>query len=125
VHSFTPELNGKVRTADVGLLYDPTRDAERELCRRWQKALLTQIAATRGDRTNIWSDYRIRRNYPYRGSSDGLTTTLRRVFPALAYIGIELEVNQALLSDRRAEKRVGDLLARSFPIFPRHAEREP
>ena len=22
-HSFTPELNGKVRRADVGLLYDP------------------------------------------------------------------------------------------------------
>ena len=32
-HSFTPELDGKVRGADVGLLYDPGRRGEAELLR--------------------------------------------------------------------------------------------
>jgi hypothetical protein len=36
----------------------------------------------------------VRRNYPYRGWSDGLTTALRRRFAERAYVGIELEVNQ-------------------------------
>ena len=31
-HSFTSELNGKVRTADVGLLYDPARPGEVRMC---------------------------------------------------------------------------------------------
>src|SRR5271169_5618806 len=31
-HSFTAELNGKVRLADVGLLYDPGRILEADLC---------------------------------------------------------------------------------------------
>jgi len=33
-HSFTPELNGRVRRADVGLLYDPARHGEAALCAR-------------------------------------------------------------------------------------------
>ena len=37
---------------------------------------------------------RVRRNYPYRGDADGLTTTLRRRFPWQRYLGIEIEVNQ-------------------------------
>jgi len=35
-HSFTPELDGEVRTADVGLLYDPARRGEAALCARWK-----------------------------------------------------------------------------------------
>ena len=38
-HSFTPEMNGKVRTADVGLLYDPARRDEVRMCGRWKEAL--------------------------------------------------------------------------------------
>lgn len=82
-HSFTPVLNGKVRNADVGLLYDPRRPAEAVFCRRWQRAMHSLAA-----------DIRVRRNYPYTGRSDGLTTWLRRRFPAESYLGIELEVNQ-------------------------------
>jgi hypothetical protein len=37
---------------------------------------------------------RLRRNYPYRGRSDGLASLLRRRFPVEAYVGLELEVNQ-------------------------------
>lgn len=36
----------------------------------------------------------VRRNYPYRGSGDGLTSYLRRRYPATRYIGVELELNQ-------------------------------
>ena len=82
-HSFTPELNGQVRTADIGLLYDPRRPGEVELSNRWLEAL-KQASPT----------LRLRRNYPYIGNSDGLAFRLRRVYPADVYIGIELEVNQ-------------------------------
>ena len=82
-HSFTPELNGHVRTADIGLLYDPGRRGEVELSNRWLGALKRASPALR-----------LRRNYPYLGRSDGLTFRLRKAYPPAAYIGIELEVNQ-------------------------------
>jgi predicted N-formylglutamate amidohydrolase len=87
-HSFTPELDGKVRRADVGLLYHPGRHGEAELCARW-KAAIAQLAP----------ELRVRRNYPYAGKGDGLTSYLRRCFPASAYVGIELEVNQSMVID--------------------------
>lgn len=82
-HSFTPVLDGEVRTADIGLLYDPTRLGEAELCLRWQKQLKA-----------LAPELKMRRNYPYAGRSDGFTAYLRRRFPADVYIGIELEMNQ-------------------------------
>jgi predicted N-formylglutamate amidohydrolase len=86
-HSFTPELDGNVRKADVGLLYHPGRGGEARLCARW-KASIAAIAPR-------WT---VRRNYPYAGKADGLTAHLRRCFPRSAYIGIELEVNQAIVA---------------------------
>jgi predicted N-formylglutamate amidohydrolase len=85
-HSFTPELDGKVRCADVGLLYDPGRNGEAELCARW-KASLAAIAP----------ELRVRRNYPYAGKGDGQTSYLRLRFLPGAYVGIELEVNQNIV----------------------------
>ena len=82
-HSFTPELAGKVRATDLGLLYDPARTAEAGLCRRWQTALKVYAAALK-----------TRLNYPYLGTADGFTVYLRRRFPAASYLGIELEINQ-------------------------------
>ncbi|SEN38216.1 Predicted N-formylglutamate amidohydrolase [Nitrosospira multiformis] len=82
-HSFTPELNGEVRNTDIGLLYDPSRHLEQELCTRWRACLAAHVP-----------DLRVRRNYPYTGSVNGFPTYLRRRFPANAYVGIELEVNQ-------------------------------
>lgn len=82
-HSFTPELDGKVRTADIGLLYDPARPGEADLCERWKAVLNTRAPALR-----------VRRNYPYAGKGDGLTAWFRRCFPADTYVGIELEINQ-------------------------------
>jgi predicted N-formylglutamate amidohydrolase len=85
-HSFTAELNGKVRGADVGLLYHPGRHGEAELCARW-KASLAAFAP----------GIQVRRNYPYAGKADGLTSHLRLRFPRSAYVGIELEVNQGIV----------------------------
>ena len=82
-HSFTPRLGGEERRADIGLLYDPGRRAEVALCLAWQRAL--KAAAPH---------LNVRRNYPYRGYNDGLTTALRRRYNDPLYAGIELEVNQ-------------------------------
>jgi predicted N-formylglutamate amidohydrolase len=85
-HSFTPELDGKVRRADVGLLYHPGRRSEAALCNRWKDSLAA-----------LAPQLRVRRNYPYAGKGDGLTSHLRRRFPQASYVGIELEMNQAIV----------------------------
>ena len=113
VHSFTPRLNGRVRTAEVGLLYDPVRRAEADFSARWKGALEAGGTSRGLGRRNKQSDWRIRRNYPYRGASDGLTTSLRRAFPRTSYLGIELEVNQAMLT-KAAQKAVGAAFAGSL-----------
>ena len=82
-HSFTPELGGVVRRADVACLYDPRRAGERLLASRW-------LAALRLRRPEL----QLRRNYPYQGKGDGLTSLLRKRHPPALYVGIELEVNQ-------------------------------
>lgn len=83
VHTFTPVLHGRVRALDVGLLCDPHRPFEIELVEGWR----VQLASAD-------PDLRIRRNLPYRGWTDGLTTTLRERL-GTAYAGVELEVNRA------------------------------
>ncbi len=90
VHTFTPVLHGQPRSADLGLLYDPSRNEEKRFCRDWQDLLQQQT-----------SDLRVRCNYPYRGTADGLTRSFRQFFPAQDYLGIELEVNQALLAGNK------------------------
>lgn len=82
-HSFTPSLDGRERTADIGILYDPSRPAEVALARAWQSTLRQRAP-----------ELIVRRNYPYRGKSDGFCTYLRRRHPEDRYVGIELEVNQ-------------------------------
>lgn len=87
-HSFTAELDGRVRAADVGLLYHPGRRGEAEVCTRWKESLAA-----------LALDLRVRRNYPYAGKGDGLTSHLRLRFAQSDYIGIELEVNQGIVFD--------------------------
>lgn len=82
-HSFTPRLYGEVRRADIGLLFDPRRELERKFCRAWQVAI-----------RDLHSGFLVRRNYPYRGTGDGLTTYLRNLHAQDRYAGVELEVNQ-------------------------------
>jgi predicted N-formylglutamate amidohydrolase len=82
-HSFTPELDGQRRNADIGLLYDPSRPGEAAFCEHWKSAFSTCAP-----------ELKVRRNYPYAGKADGQTRWFRRQLPADAYLGIELEINQ-------------------------------
>jgi predicted N-formylglutamate amidohydrolase len=86
IHSFTPVLEGRVRRADIGLLYDPRRVGERYFARSWKKRLL-----------KLAPDLRVRLNYPYRGVSDGHQRTYRLLYGSTDYFALELEINQALV----------------------------
>lgn len=88
VHSFTPVLNGQPRDCDFGLLYDPRRALEKSFCVRWKKAIEESQPMAK-----------VRRNYPYKGHTDGLTTLLRKEFDEQIYVGVELEINQGLLME--------------------------
>lgn len=83
IHSFTPIWQGQKRLVDIGLLFDPQSPIERIICHAWQKKL-----------AEACPQLRIRRNAPYRGTADGLTTSLRRKFGPRVYAGIEVEINQ-------------------------------
>jgi len=85
-HSFTAELDGRVRGADVGLLYHPGRRGETEVCAAWKESLAA-----------FAPELRVRRNYPYAGKGDGLTSHLRLRLAQSDYVGIELEVNQSIV----------------------------
>lgn len=113
VHSFARRLHGVERNADVGLLYDPSRAAEKSLCLAWQSRLA-------GD-----GGYRIRRNYPYRGVADGLVTWLRGRYAGEQYLGVELEVCQDIAAaDGERWRRLKRLLAGSLLTLLR-AESQP
>lgn len=109
-HSFAPVLDGRVRNADIGLLYDPARGAEATLAARWQTAFARHAPSLR-----------VRRNYPYAGNADGLTTFLRRRFDAGVYVGFELELNQAIVAAPAGSWRA---LRRSVIVTLREALRD-
>jgi predicted N-formylglutamate amidohydrolase len=94
-HTFTPQMDGVIRNADVGLLYDPRRPREVEFSALFKQSL----AARRPGLT-------IRKNYPYLGKSDGFTTSLRKKWGDTVYLGIELEVNQRWPSSDPREWRL-------------------
>ncbi len=93
VHSFTPIWKGSPRTAEIGLLYDPRRPFERRIAATWKSAML-----------DIAPQLRVRRNYPYRGTSDGFSVALRQTVRSPRYGCIELEINQALLRNASAAR---------------------
>lgn len=101
VHSFTPVLNEVVRNADIGLLYDPASENEKSFCKRWKE----QIMAI--------SPYKVRFNYPYKGTADGFPTYLRKQFPH-NYSGIELEINQQLLKEKASIEEVSLVLIKAL-----------
>jgi predicted N-formylglutamate amidohydrolase len=102
IHSFTPVLNGVAREAEIGFLYDSKRSVEREFCLEWQAHLKKHDPRLR-----------IRLNYPYRGSADGLTTALRKKFKSSEgrYLGVEVELNQSWLKKLSAEEVVNKIFS--------------
>lgn len=97
IHSFTPVLAGQVRSTDVGLLYDPARPLERE-----------QVARLQGElKRRLPGGWKVHRNRPYKGVSDGLIPGLRKIFPSDQYAGIEIEMNQRHLATAADRARLG------------------
>jgi len=108
IHSFTPIWNGTSRNCDLGILYDPKRKEEKAFAKELKEKVLKN------------SDFKVRFNYPYKGSSDGFTTHLRKRFPN-NYLGIELEINQKFSHENHMEKRIKDIIyktVRSLTITP-------
>jgi len=103
VHSFTPVYEGRTRTVDIGILYDPRRAFE------------TGVACALAERLRAdLPGLRVHRNLPYRGWTDGLVTALRTEFPASRYAGIELEVSQGLVGGRewrRLQRKIATAIA--------------
>lgn len=91
IHSFTPKLFGKVRPNDIGILYDPKVPAEKDFARRLKESFHVNAP-----------ELKVLCNIPYKGTSDGFTTWLRKKFKGKRYVGVEIEVNQKypLLSAR-------------------------
>jgi predicted N-formylglutamate amidohydrolase len=104
VHSFASARKGKVRKADIGLLYDPARKVEKDICAYMAELLKREVVSLQ-----------VRRNYPYLGKTDGFTSFLRQRYPAKVYAGIEIEVNQSLLfkNDLKKNKTL-KILAKGF-----------
>lgn len=90
IHSFTPVLGDDVRDFELGLLYDPQRPRERRFADRMRAGLAVRAP-----------EVRVRRNAPYRGTSDGLPTAFRHARRPGDYLGLEIELNQAVLGSRR------------------------
>ena len=82
IHTITPTLNGKKRNTDIGILYDPKSEGEKNFSALFKEDILKK------------SDLKVRFNYPYLGISDGHTSYLRKKNGYKKYLGIELEVNQ-------------------------------
>lgn len=107
VHSFTRVMAGQVRAIDVGILYDPGVAWERDLAKAWLRVLRQK-------------GLRAYANRPYKGTSDGHTTELRRLLGGHDYAGLELEVCSDLLVGDRASGMWGlilDSLRTSLPFL--------
>lgn len=102
IHSFTRQLGGRTRNADIGILYDPKRSFEAAFARELIHCLKNQ-------------QYRVRANYPYRGTADGHTTQLRKLFPEQQYIGIEIEVCNDILASNAGLDAIGTMLGACLP----------
>ncbi len=82
IHTYTPQLGGKVRRNDIGLLYDPYRQPEAALVRELRGALVARTGLV------VWL------NRPYQGTADGILPRIREMHDDASYVAIELEVNQ-------------------------------
>ncbi len=112
IHSFTSSLNGKIRELDLGLLYDPKRASEHAWVRHWQQLLRHHAP-----------QLRVRRNAPYRGTSDGLTKALRQRYINSDYIGIEIESSETFSASPDKHLLMCELLTQTlrsmFTTVPR------
>jgi predicted N-formylglutamate amidohydrolase len=93
IHSFTPVWNDQERKVDIGILFDPLRDAELSFSLQLKQRLNINLP-----------ELQIHFNEPYKGTDDGFTTWLRKQYKNAEYVGIEIEVNQKFKSNLSAIK---------------------
>lgn len=84
ISTFDIQKKNKIQRADAGLLYDPAREHEVDLCLDLVDELYEEVPMLR-----------VRRNYPGRGTTDRLTKTMRTEFANENYFGIEFMLNRA------------------------------
>jgi len=84
IRTFAGTRDGKPRRTDLGLLYDPGVREEVGFCLEWIDELLVDAPMLR-----------VRRNYPWRGTTDSVTKALRNEFSDQNYLGIEVLLNRA------------------------------
>lgn len=114
IHTFTPEMDGITRDADIGLLFDPARPREKEFCEEWRRRINRECP-----------ELHVRMNYPYKGTMDGFTTYLRGELPEEQYWGIELEVNQKFVESGTGPlswKELGETIAAGFAEAKKFAD---
>jgi predicted N-formylglutamate amidohydrolase len=85
VHSFTPALDPDNRRFDVGVMYDPSMPWEEAAVDRLEHSLAAHGRSSE-------------RNRPYDGQADSVLSGFRSKWPGPAFLGIELEINQALIN---------------------------
>lgn len=99
VHSFTPQLGGRRRELELGVLYDAYEPLALDLHRR------------------LSGDFRAELNAPYSGR-DGLIESARSHGRACGLPYLELELRQDLLGSEEAVRSVGERLARHLAALP-------
>lgn len=102
IHTFNPEENGQTHDAAIGLLYDSSRHAEKEVTRIWNELLTKR------------TPYIVKLNYPRTGARDNITSYLRKQYQETDYIGIELECNALLLEYPAIYQEFSDSLIHSI-----------
>lgn len=103
IHSFTPVFHDITRNTDIGFLYDPTRYGEKSLATQWRRQLSKERAP-----------FHVRMNYPYRGTTDGFASALRKQYTEKEYLGFEIESNQALTQNAATLESLSHHLTMSF-----------
>lgn len=111
IHSFTPVLNGKRRRCDIGILFDPGRPLENRIARVLRARIQREFP-----------DLIVHLNAPYRGTSDGHETLLRKHFSVKQYSGIEIEINQKFFLAKTGTKNrdIWQSILRKLPVTLSH-----
>lgn len=111
VHSMTDNLNGQKRPMQLALLYNPQRKAEKIFAKIWIEELRKEFPR-----------YKIARNNPYEGKNGGVTGFFRKIYDEKTYIGLEIELNQALATSFRGKEERQQFSAKLALSLKRAAE---
>ena len=102
IHSFTGEFNGAIRKTDIGLLPLTTAEDVSNLAHHWKPVL-----------ARTFPGLSVHINQPYTGNQDGLIRQMMLRRKDSRYLGLEIEVNQDVIVERR--QTLADGIAATLP----------